>query len=183
MTKTAHNAAPPKPVPGAPSPLDPAAAKAREFRNALGAYGTGVTIITAAMGDRIVGLTCNSFASVSLNPAMVLWSLGTNSPNLTLFQEASHFAVNVLGTHQADLAMTFARSGADKFAGVKVRTGRGGAPVIDGCIAEFECRNEQRHYGGDHVIFLGLVEHFSQGTGEPLLFSRGAFGSFKPSAG
>jgi flavin reductase (DIM6/NTAB) family NADH-FMN oxidoreductase RutF len=121
MTKTAHNSVPPLkiPPPGTPgeptSPghqnvPDPTALKAREFRNALGAYGTGVTIITAALGDRIVGLTCNSFASVSLNPAMVLWSLGTNSPNLALFQEASHFAVNVLGTHQTELAMTFARS-------------------------------------------------------------------------
>jgi flavin reductase (DIM6/NTAB) family NADH-FMN oxidoreductase RutF len=180
MTKPARNVASPQQAPP-PSP-DPAITAAREFRNALGAFATGVTIITAAIGDRVAGLTCNSFASVSLNPAMVLWSLATQSPNLSLFQEASHFAVNVLGEHQADLAMQFSRSSADKFGGVSWRPGLGGAPVIAGCIAEFECRNEQRHYGGDHVIFLGSVEAYTHTSSAPLLFSRGRFGSFDPAA-
>src|SRR6201984_3395760 len=97
------------------SPIDP-----RYFRSALGAYATGVTIITAAGSDgKPYGLTCNSFASVSLNPPLVLWSLGMFSQALTVFQNASHFAVNVLGASQQSLATKFAKSSADKFAGVE----------------------------------------------------------------
>src|SRR5436190_18763379 len=96
------------------SPIDP-----RDFRNALGTFATGVTVITAAAADgKPVGLTCNSFASVSLNPPLVLWSLVIYSPNLSVFQDASHFTVNVLGTAQRALSTQFATSSADKFAGV-----------------------------------------------------------------
>jgi flavin reductase (DIM6/NTAB) family NADH-FMN oxidoreductase RutF len=157
----------------------PIAMDARDFRTALGCFATGVTIITAMAGERMAGLTCNSFASVSLNPAMVLWSLSAHSPSLGLFQEASHFTVNVLGQSQSELAMQFARSSADKFAGVPWHPGLGGAPVIKGCIAQFQCRNASRHYGGDHVIFLGSVEAYSHTSDEPLLFARGKFGGFE----
>jgi flavin reductase (DIM6/NTAB) family NADH-FMN oxidoreductase RutF len=155
----------------------------RDFRNALGCFGTGVTVITAATADgRRAGLTCNSFASVSLNPPLVLWSLVVHSPSMTLFQEASHFAVNVLGASQADLALRFARPAEDKFAGVFWRPGLGNAPVLADTVATFECRNAYRYYGGDHVIFLGSVEAYAYNRGEPLLFSRGTFGSFVPAA-
>jgi flavin reductase (DIM6/NTAB) family NADH-FMN oxidoreductase RutF len=175
MPKSAQTPShPPDNAPGPPG-ID-----AHDFRKALGSFATGVTIITAqAPGGRAIGLTCNSFASVSLNPAMVLWSLGIHSPSMPAFQEASHFAVNVLGRDQTGLAQQFARSAADKFAGVPVRTGLGGAPVIEGCIAHFECRNASRYYGGDHVIFLGAVEAYAYTGGEPLLFARGVFGSFE----
>ncbi len=97
------------------SPIDP-----RDFRNALGTYATGVTIITAIAADgKPYGLTCNSFASVSLNPPLVLWSLGMFSQGLSIFQNASHFAVNVLGESQQALATKFAKSSEDKFAGVR----------------------------------------------------------------
>src|SRR3954454_1976150 len=97
------------------STIDP-----RDFRNALGAYGTGVTIITATAADgKPYGITCNSFASVSLNPPLVLWSLGIFSQAMTIFQNASHFAVNVLGASQQELASKFAKSSEDKFAGVE----------------------------------------------------------------
>src|SRR3954452_18139012 len=118
------------------SPNDP-----RDFRNALGSFATGVTVITAAAADgKPVGLTCNSFASVSLNPPLVLWSLVIYSPNLTVFQDASHFTVNVLGAAQRALSTQFATSSADKFAGVDWTPGLGGAPILAGCVANFQCR-------------------------------------------
>jgi flavin reductase (DIM6/NTAB) family NADH-FMN oxidoreductase RutF len=176
MAKSSEPAASAATIPAA----DVAAIDARDFRKALGSYATGVTIITAQAGDgRIVGLTCNSFASVSLNPAMVLWSLGIHSPSMQIFQEASHFAVNVLGENQAELAQQFARSAADKFVGVSSQPGLGGAPLIDGCIANFQCRNAYRYYGGDHIIFLGAVEAYTHSRDEPLLFARGVFGGFE----
>jgi flavin reductase (DIM6/NTAB) family NADH-FMN oxidoreductase RutF len=178
MTKTAKTSGPV--TGGDPNPnLDRAAIDARDFRTALGSFATGVTIITAQAADgRIVGLTCNSFASVSLNPAMVLWSLGIHSPSMQTFQEASHFAVNVLGENQSLLAEQFARSAVDKFTGVAWQPGLGGAPVIAGCIANFQCSNAYRYYGGDHIIFLGAVEAYAHTRDEPLLFARGVFGGF-----
>jgi flavin reductase (DIM6/NTAB) family NADH-FMN oxidoreductase RutF len=156
------------------SPIDP-----RDFRNALGTYGTGVTIITATAADgKPYGITCNSFASVSLNPPLVLWSLGVYSSSLTVFQNASHFTVHVLGTSQQALADKFARSSEDKFAGVEWAPGLGNAPVLAESVAHFQCRSVNRYYGGDHVIFLGAVEAYAYDAGQPLLFARGTYGRF-----
>lgn len=156
------------------SPIDP-----RDFRNALGSYATGVTIITAAAPDgKPYGLTCNSFASVSLNPPLVLWSLVVYSSSLTIFQNASHFCVNVLGASQQALANKFAKSSDDKFSGVDWTPGLGGSPVLAESVANFQCRSVNRYYGGDHVIFLGAVEAYTYNANEPLLFARGAFGRF-----
>jgi flavin reductase (DIM6/NTAB) family NADH-FMN oxidoreductase RutF len=161
------------------SPLDP-----RDFRNALSSYATGVTIITAVAEDgRPVGLTCNSFASVSLNPPLVLWSLVIYSPNMATFQNASHFSVNVLGASQQALAKQFAVHSDDKFAGVDWSPGLGGAPVLPDTVACFQCRSADRYYGGDHVIFLGAVEAYSYRRAEPLLFAQGGFGTFEPHGG
>jgi flavin reductase (DIM6/NTAB) family NADH-FMN oxidoreductase RutF len=151
----------------------------RDFRNALGTYATGVTIITAAGADgKPYGLTCNSFASVSLNPPLVLWSLGMFSQGLSIFQNASHFAVNVLGASQQPLSKRFATSSEDKFAGVKWTPGLGNAPVLADSVANFQCRAADRYYGGDHVIFLGAVEAYAYTRQEPLLFARGGYGQF-----
>ena len=158
------------------SPIDP-----RDFRNALGSYATGVTIITAAGDDKKpYGLTCNSFASVSLNPPLVLWSLVLYSSSLSIFQNASHFAVNVLGAKQQELANKFAKSSEDKFAGVDWTPGLGSAPLLTESVANFQCRSVNRYYGGDHVIFLGAVEAYSYNRREPLLFARGGYGRFLP---
>ena len=152
---------------------------ARDFRNALGTYATGVTVITAADADgKPHGLTCNSFASVSLNPPLVLWSLGMFSQGLNTFQNASHFTVNVLGASQQALSNKFAKSSEDKFAGVEWTPGLGNAPVLAGCVANFQCRAANRYYGGDHVIFLGAVEAYAYNGQEPLLFARGGYGHF-----
>jgi flavin reductase (DIM6/NTAB) family NADH-FMN oxidoreductase RutF len=156
------------------SPIDP-----RDFRSALGTYATGVTIITALAADgKPYGLTCNSFASVSLNPPLVLWSLGMFSQALSVFQNASHFAVNVLGASQQALAAKFAKSSADKFSGVEWTPGLGNAPLLAGSVANFQCRAAGRYYGGDHVIFLGAVEAYAYNPQEPLLFVRGGYGRF-----
>lgn len=154
---------------------------ARDFRVALGTFGTGVTVITARAPDgRRVGLTANSFSAVSLNPPLVLWSLSLHSPNLAVFQDASHFAVNVLGANQKDLALRFARPASDKFAGIAVEEGRGGAPLLLQALARFQCRNTFRYYGGDHIVFLGAVERYDHRPGEPLIFCRSTFGTFAP---
>ena len=156
------------------SPIDP-----RDFRNALGTFATGVTIITAVAPDgKPYGLTCNSFASVSLNPPLVLWSLGVYSSSLTVFQNASHFTVNVLGASQQALADKFAKSSDDKFTGIDWTPGLGSAPVLAESVANFQCRSVNRYYGGDHVIFLGAVEAYSYNGREPLLFARGSYGRF-----
>ena len=157
--------------------VDAAEFDPRDFRHALGSFATGVTIITACSAEgRLAGLTCNSFTSVSLNPPLVLWSLVSHSPSLTLFQEASHFAVNILGESQAELALRFAKSSLDKFAELDFETGLGNAPLLaDGCIAYFQCRNAYRYYGGDHTIFMGSVERYAYSREEPLLFAGGRF--------
>ncbi|MES5481143.1 flavin reductase family protein [Bradyrhizobium sp. INPA03-11B] len=156
------------------STIDP-----RDFRNALGTFATGVTIVTAMSAEgRPYGITCNSFASVSLNPPLVLWSLGMFSQGLPIFQNASHFTVNVLAASQQTLAMQFAKSSGDKFAGVTWTPGLGNAPVLADVAANFQCRAANRYYGGDHVIFLGAVEAYAYSVNSPLLFSRGGFGRF-----
>ena len=148
----------------------------QDFRTALGSFATGVTIVTATAPDgRVAGVTCNSFASVSLDPPLVLWSLLLQSSSIGVFDAASHFAVNVLSAEQRVLAMKFARSSEDKFNGVELLPGFEGAPLIAGCKAHFQCRKADRYYGGDHAIFLGEVERYHYSTAEPLLFSSGRF--------
>src|SRR5687768_10631584 len=117
-------------------PFDP-----RALRNALGTYATGVTIVTTTNADGApIGLTCNSFSSVSLSPPLILWSLSLRSPNLSNFLQAPHFAVNILAADQADLAHRFAQPIANKFDGVGYRNGMCGVPLIDGASARLECR-------------------------------------------
>lgn len=167
-----------------PSPREMDAARAitpesfdpRDLRNALGTFATGVTIITTRRrSGELAGLTANSFSSVSLDPPLVLWSQSVRAPSLPVFQEATHFVVNVLAADQAELSNRFARPHADKFAGVEHRPAPCGAPVIEGAAAHFECRNEYRLYGGDHIIFLGRVERYAYTAKPTLLFCRGAY--------
>src|ERR1700761_701868 len=156
------------------SAIDP-----RDFRNALGTFATGVTIITAVTRDgKPYGLTCNSFASVPLHPPLVLWSLGMFSNGLSIFQNASHFTVNILGESQQELANKFAKSSGEKFVGVDWKPGLGNSPVLADSVACFQCRAANRYYGGDHVIFLGAVEAYAYNKREPLLFLSGGFGRF-----
>ena len=159
----------------------PGQLEARDFRAALGCFATGVTVITArGAGGHRVGLTVNSFSSVSLDPPLVLWNLSIHAPSLPVFREAGHFAVNVLSAGQRDIAEHFSRRADDKFTGatIAMRDGLGGAPVLDGVAAVFECRNAERYYGGDHIIFLGEVEGYEFSENAPLIFCRGEYGAF-----
>ena len=149
---------------------------ARELRNALGAFATGVTIITTRSRDgKPHGITVNSFSSVSLNPPLVLWSSSLYAQSLPAFQEASHFVVNILAFDQIPLSNKFATQNDDKFVDVDHIVPESGAPVLIGAAAHFECRNEFRHYGGDHIIFIGHVERFAYTDRPTLLFCRGKY--------
>lgn len=151
------------------------------FRNALGNFATGVTVVTAkGENGTLAGVTANSFNSVSLDPPLVLWSLDRSSPSLKVLEDASHFCVHILAEGQNELCMNFAKSGNDKFNGVDYIEGLGGAPILGGCLASFECRNVVHHDGGDHVIIVGEVERFESAGGEPLIFFRGQLGDLAP---
>jgi 3-hydroxy-9,10-secoandrosta-1,3,5(10)-triene-9,17-dione monooxygenase reductase component len=151
-------------------------ARTRQFRAALGSFATGVTIVTtrSASGDDI-GLTANSFNSVSLDPPMVLWSLARKSLSLPAFLESGFFAVHVLAATQEDLSVTFATRGANKFAGLEVARGAGGIPLIAGCSAVFQCKTAFNYEGGDHVIFVGEVQEFEHFNRPPLVFHSGRY--------
>lgn len=150
----------------------------RAFRNALGAFPTGVAIITTAGADgRPIGLTCNSFSSVSLEPPLVSWGLRINSKSLEAFRSAGAFAINILAEDQKDLSNRFASGQiADKFEGVAWRSGHRGLPIIEDCVATFECDKFAEHLAGDHVLFLGQVAKFDHGRHEDsLVFYKGAY--------
>lgn len=151
----------------------------RAFRDALGSFATGVAVITARVPDGgFVGLTVNSFSSVSLDPPLILWSLDLGSPNLDAFRNASHYVVNVLASGQVEISRHFATRQPDKFGDMPLCHGAGGAPLLHGCCAWFECENETRYPGGDHQIFLGRVVRFTNVPGlPPLLYHAGRYRS------
>ena len=168
-------AAPPLPDPlSDPLPADPLSVAS--LRAALGRFATGVTIITCRGADGApVGLTANSFTSLSLAPPLVLWSLRQASSSLAAFEAAEHFAINVLAETQVDLSRRFAAATTDKFAEGVWADGHGGAPVLSGCAAVFECRIETRQVAGDHVLFIGRVLRLADLAVAPLLFQGGHY--------
>lgn len=147
------------------------------FRAAMGRFATGVTIVTTRSSDGLpVGLTVNSFNSVSLQPPLVLWSLGLRSNALPVFMQAEHYAIHVLSAQQRDLALRFATQGVDRWQGVDFASGAGGVPLLPGVVASFECRSRSRHEEGDHVIFIGAVERCQHRQEvRPLLYHGGRF--------
>ena len=143
-----------------------------EFRASLAMFATGVTIVTArtAAGE-LIGLTANSFNSVSLSPPLVLWSLSQAASTLTALSKGAHYAINILAADQKELAERFASKQADRWQGVAFAEGAAGAPLLKGAAASFECFNRSRYIEGDHVIFVGEVERCSHREGAaPLLF-------------
>lgn len=151
---------------------------AAEFRRLLGTFPTGVAIITTRTAGGVpVGLTCNSFSSVSLEPPLVLFSLRKASSSLEAFRAAPSFAINILSQEQDALSARFASSKiTDKFEGIAWSAGSRGLPLIDDCLASFECRVYASHEAGDHVIFIGEVESMRGGeTNEALVFYKGAY--------
>jgi flavin reductase (DIM6/NTAB) family NADH-FMN oxidoreductase RutF len=160
-----------------PRKAQPPSFSSQQFRAALGMFATGVTIVTARGQDGgLIGLTANSFNSVSLDPPLVLWSLARDAASLAAFSNGSHYAINVLAADQKDLAVRFATRGADRWNGVGFSEGIGGAPLLQGSAATFECFNRSRYEEGDHVIFVGEVERCGHRPGaSPLLFHGGRF--------
>ncbi|MFF0612289.1 flavin reductase [Nocardia tengchongensis] len=148
----------------------------RALRNAFGQYATGVTVVTSRAPDgRKLGVTANSFTSVSLDPPLVAWCPAKKAPSLPDLVAATHFAVNVLAADQHELSRQFATPAPDKFAGVAHHDGIAGVPLLDNSIARFQCRTVQRVEAGDHVIFIGEVEHFDTSAGQPLVFHSGGY--------
>ena len=148
----------------------------RDFRNALGTFGTGVTIIsTRGLDGRAYGMTANSFSGVSLDPPLVLWSLAMKSPNAAAFRSATHFGVSILALDQLALSRQFSRPAPDKFEGVATVAGAGGVPLIAGAAARFECRTEYCCLGGDHLIIVGRVAHYAYERKSTLLFCQGRY--------
>lgn len=147
-----------------------------DLRRALGRFGTGVTIVsTLDATGAPVGVTANSFSSVSLEPPIVLWSLRSASPSLAAFDATGRFVINVLALPQLELSRRFASPVADKFEGVEHAPGLAGLPVVCGCAAVFECRTEQRLEVGDHILFLGRVEAYGHQVGPTLLYCQGQY--------
>lgn len=157
--------------------FDPARADSRAFRDALGRFATGVTVITCATPTGPLGITANSFASVSLEPPLVLWSPAKSSSRYPFFMAAEHYAIHVLAAGQAAICEGFARSG-NAFDRTEWTLSEMGVPLIDGCLSRFECRQVAAHDGGDHSILVGQVERVTTRDGAPLMFHGGRYGSF-----
>lgn len=165
---------------GGEAGLDPStdAQTQRAFRDALGQFCTGVTAITGLATDgEPVGMTVNSFSSLSLEPPLILWSIANTTPSFNCFTQGAPFVVNMLAEDQEALALQFAQSGVDKFEGVETLMGAHGVPIIPDCVAYLECTVDARHPGGDHDIIVGLVNRVFNFGKAPLLFHGGAFHS------
>jgi flavin reductase (DIM6/NTAB) family NADH-FMN oxidoreductase RutF len=147
-----------------------------ELRRAFGHYPTGVTVITTTTPDgQRVGMTANSFSSLSLEPPLVLWSIAKTSTNFEVFRRARNFAVHVLHSGQSQLAKQFATKDIDRFEGIVCAEGRSGAPLLCDYHACFDCETHEVLEGGDHVIIVGRVLECHERPGEPLIFYRGRF--------
>lgn len=149
----------------------------RAFRDALGQFGTGVTVITCECEHGPLGITANSFASVSLDPALVLWSPGKFSKRYPAFCTATHYAIHVLAEDQLRMGGAFAKNGLD-FSVADWERSPEGIPVLKGCLARFECRKVAEHDGGDHAIIVGEVLRATTAPGTPLIFAQGQYGGF-----
>ena len=153
----------------------------REFRDALGTFATGVTIVTArGPGGEPVGMTASSFNSVSMDPPLVLWSVTRTARSAPAFEEAERFAVHVLSSEQVELSNRFARSGEDKFGGVEWHADEDDVPIIEGAATRFDCRRWAVHDGGDHRIIVGEVLGIERDPSDALVFSDGAYAVASP---
>lgn len=152
----------------------------RRFRNSLGMFATGITVVTTRTPAGVpIGLTVNSFNSVSLEPPLIVWSLSNDLPSRPLFEGCEYYAINVLAEDQAELSQRFASRAEDKFIGLEFDTGAGGVPLLRGCCARFQCRNTVRHEGGDHVVFISEVVDFDRAERAPLIYFGGAYRQLK----
>lgn len=160
----------------------PVTTDAKSFRQSLGTFPTGVCLVTTVSPDgKCEGMTINSFASVSLDPPLILWSIRDDARSADAFISGRHFILSVLSASQRALAFHFARPAPDKFADWRsefdFNNGIGGCPRLHGTVATFECTTYSRHQEGDHTILLGRVEHHARTEAEPLLLHLGKMGS------
>ncbi|MEL6948203.1 MAG: flavin reductase [Pseudomonadota bacterium] len=159
---------------GSSSPSAPFSTRA--FRDALSAFATGITIITTRDEDGTpVGMTASSFNSVSLDPPLILWSVGRTNLSAPIFTRSDRFAVHVLAADQIALSNRFAKSGIDKFEGLAFDKDEYGLPSLPGALARFSCKRYNIYDGGDHAIIVGEVTAFETGSGEPLVFSKASY--------
>jgi 3-hydroxy-9,10-secoandrosta-1,3,5(10)-triene-9,17-dione monooxygenase reductase component len=150
------------------------------MRTVLGHFATGVAIITAMDGDEPVGMACNSFTSVSLEPQLVLFCAAKSSSTWPRIQGAQKWAANILSEDGEQICRLFAEKGADRFAHIAYTAGRTGAPVLDEAIAFVDCETIAEHDAGDHLIVVGRVVELGYApSGKPLLFYRGGYGRFE----
>lgn len=154
----------------------PKAFDARSLRDVLGCFATGVTVVTT-LNDigKPIGLVANSFAAVSLDPPLILWSIGLGTPSRQAFQSHPGFAINIMGAASKEQTLNFARASVDKFSEIEWRAGEYGVPVLQSALATLECRTHQRILAGDHEILIGEVLQIDRKDGAPLLFHRGMF--------
>ena len=154
----------------------------REFRNTVGCFATGITVITTVDEDRNpVGLTANSFTSLSLDPPMVLFCIDRKVASFEAFHANRHFAVNILSVDQRDISQRFAQSGPEKWSGVEFETWSTGCPILSDCVANLECEVDSVYEGGDHVILVGIVQSMASCDGElePLVYFRGKYANLE----
>jgi flavin reductase (DIM6/NTAB) family NADH-FMN oxidoreductase RutF len=162
-----------------PGPATEPVQDLRALRRALGTFATGVTVVTAEGPEGPVGITANSFASVSLDPPLVLWSLARASGRFATFEAAKTYAIHVLAEDQGDVCARFAR-GAGRFDANEGGRNAQGAPILPRALARFDCRLHARVDGGDHQILIGRIEAVVHSDGAPLVFSCGQMGGFAP---
>jgi len=156
----------------------------RKFRNALGCFTTGVAVVTTReAGKDPIGITVNSFSSVSLDPPLVLWCLDKKSDTLDIFERATHFTVNVLREEHTEVSSRLAMKGDHSLEGIEVLEGSSGIPALKEALAHFECEIDARHDAGDHVIMVGRVLKFDYvDDGRPLLYHRGGYNCLPPAS-
>ncbi|MEP2147310.1 MAG: flavin reductase family protein [Paracoccaceae bacterium] len=160
-----------------PQHFQPGPETHREYRDALGRFGTGVTVVTTGSASGPIGITANSFSSVSLDPPLVLWSQSKKSKRYPHFAEADRIAIHVLSEHQTHLCHTFAKPGFS-FDALDWTQDPDGTPLIEGCLARFECQRYAMHDGGDHMIIVARVLRTTLRDGAPLLVYGGSLGGF-----
>ena len=162
--------------PNQPTNFTPDESSGRQLRDAFGKFATGITVITAASADGPVAIVANSFSSVSLDPALVLWSVDRAARRFPYFDAADHYAIHVLAAEQQDLCTQVARN-AHALQDTAHAVNADGVPLIDHCLARFECRRVAAHDAGDHVIVVGQVQRTQMRDGAPLTFFAGGFGT------
>ena len=164
-----------EPFRGEPVEEGDPAADSKAFRRCLGQFSTGVGVMTTVANGEPVGVTANSFSSLSMDPPLVLWSIAHTSRSSAAFKNAKHFAVNILAVEQVEYSQRFARPAENKFEGVDWRAGVLGSPILPNVLASLECVLETTLQGGDHVILIGRVKKYSRYAGNALLYAQGRY--------